>query len=352
MNILQSYTYQSDLELVAKNIDTNPLIGKKILITGASGLIGSALIDLLIWLNLHHNTKMDIYAAGRNPKQLAERFDKGQKTGVIPTAYDALQTVPFDFSADYVVHGAGNSSPDLYVSQPVDTIMGNVLGLYGLLQYASDNETQKMIYISSSEVYGKLDFCKYPIKETEIGWVDFMDLRSSYPVGKRAAESLCISYAHQYGSDISVVRPGHIYGPTSKENDRRVSSFFAWRAARGEDITLKSAGNQIRSYCYCLDCATAILTVLMYGQCMEVYNISNRNSVISIKELADLYSKAGGVQLKKEEATAREKEAFNPMDRSDLDGSRLESLGWRCLFNADIGTQHTVKILQECMAIN
>lgn len=352
MNIMQSYTYQSDLELAAGSIDINPLIGKKFLITGASGLIGSALIDLLIWLNLHHNTKMEIYAVGRNPKQLAERFNNGKKTGVIPTAYDALQTVPFDFSVDYVVHGAGNSSPDLYISQPVDTIMGNVLGLYGLLQYSSKYNIQKMIYISSSEVYGKLDYHQFPCNETTIGWVDFMDLRSSYPVGKRAAESLCISYAHQRGSNISVVRPGHIYGPTAKESDNRVSSLFARQAARGEDIILKSAGNQMRSYCYCLDCATAILTALMHGQCMEVYNISNRDSVISIKELAVLYSKAGSVKLKTEEASSREKEAFNPMDRSDLDGSKLESLGWRGLFNADIGTRHTIKILQECMAIN
>lgn len=352
MNIMQSYTYQSDLELAAGIIDISSLVGKRFLITGASGLIGSALIDLLIWLNLHHDTKIEIYAASRNPKQLEKRFDEGQKTGVIPTAYDALQTVPFDFSVDYVVHGAGNSSPDLYVSQPVDTIMSNVMGIYGLLQYFSNCDIKKIIYISSSEVYGKLDPHKFPCKETDIGWVDFMDLRSSYPVGKRAAESLCISYAHQHGSNISVVRPGHIYGPTSHESDNRVASLFARQAACGEDIVLKSAGNQIRSYCYCLDCATAILTVLMYGQCMEAYNISNRNSVMPIKELATLYSQAGCVKLRLEVASTREKEAFNPMDRSDLDGSKLESLGWRGLFDAVTGTQHTIKILQECMAIS
>lgn len=352
MNIMQSYTYQSDLELASGNIDISSLVGKRFLITGASGLIGSALIDLLIWLNLHHNTKMEIYAAGRNPKQLAERFNKGQKTGVIPTAYDALQTVPFDFSVDYVIHGAGNSSPDLYISQPVDTIMSNVLGLYGLLQYSSSYNIKKIIYVSSSEVYGRLDSHNFPCKETDIGWVDFLDLRSSYPVGKRAAESLCIGYAHQHERNISIVRPGHIYGPTAKENDGRVSSLFARQAACGEDITLKSAGNQIRSYCYCLDCATAILTILIYGKCMEAYNISNKNSVISIRELAALYSEAGGVKLKTKEASSREKEAFNPMERSDLDGSKLELLGWRGLFNAVTGTQHTIKILQECMAIN
>ncbi|WP_230687693.1 NAD-dependent epimerase/dehydratase family protein, partial [Streptococcus pneumoniae] len=82
-----------------------------------------------------------------------------------------------------------------------------------------------------------------------------MSVRSSYASSKRATETLCVSFASEYGIKIMIVRPGHIYGPSAKDSDNRVSSFFMTEAIAGRDIVIKSTGSQLRSYCYSLDCA-------------------------------------------------------------------------------------------------
>ena len=150
--------------------------------------------------------------------------------------------------------------------------------------------------------------------------------------------------------DSVIVRPGHIYGPTAVPSDNRVSSAWAYAASRGEDITMKSNGSQIRSYCYCLDCASAILTVLLKGQCAKAYNISNQNSIISIKQMAEILSQEGHVILRMEVPSLAEKKSFNPMCNSSLDNEDLLVLGWNGIFSAKTGFDNTVKILREILA--
>jgi nucleoside-diphosphate-sugar epimerase len=117
--------------------------------------------------------------------------------------------------------------------------------------------------------------------------------------------------------------------------------------AYGEDITMKSDGKQIRSYCYCLDCASAILKVLLKGEKTHAYNISNPDSIISIHSMAEILASTAGVVLKMELPTDEEKKGFNPMSNSSLDSTELLSLGWKGLFDANRGFSHTVKILRE-----
>ena len=112
--------------------------------------------------------------------------------------------------------------------------------------------------------------------------------RNSYSISKCAAETLCASYYDEYGVDSVIIRPGHIYGPTAQETDNRVSSAWAYCVARGKDIVMKSDGSQIRSYCYCLDSASAILKVMLKGSPVKAYNISNPTSIISIKQMAEV----------------------------------------------------------------
>ena len=158
---------------------------------------------------------------------------------------------------------------------------------------------------------------------------------------------MCVSYADEYKVEAVIIRPGHIYGPTAVESDNRVSSTWAYDVARGKDIVMKSDGNQIRSYCYCLDSASAIITVLLKGENVHAYNISNPNSIISIREMAEILAKSAGVQLKTELPTEAEKKGFNPMSNSSLDSTQLLELGWKGLFNAERGFSHTVEIIKE-----
>ena len=144
-----------------------------------------------------------------------------------------------------------------------------------------------------------------------------------------------------------IVRPGHIYGPTANESDNRVSSMWPFAVAKGEDIIMKSEGLQIRSYCYCLDCASAIITVLLRGRSATAYNISNPDSIISIRELAEQLAESADVNLRIELPTKEERKSFNPMSNSSLDSTELIKIGWKGLFDAKKGLSHTVSILKE-----
>lgn len=339
MSILQSKIYQKDIEKVLKSIAQLEILrNKKILITGATGLVCSAIVDLLISSNLN----ITIYAAGRSECKVKKRF--ADKVKYI--RYDATKSISFDIDIDIIIHGASNATPNLYVEQPIETMLANITGIYNLLEYSRLKNIEKVIYISSSEIYGNKEKNE-PFKETQYGYVDLLSPRSSYSVGKRAAETMCASYKSEYGIDFNIVRLGHIYGPSANINDRRISSDFMYKSALGESLILKSDGRQMRSYCYSLDCASAILTVLIKGVSGEAYNISNKNSVISIRQMAEYCSVLGNVGLKFDLPSKNEALAFNPMDNSSLDGKKIEILGWHGLFDAKEGILHTIQILKE-----
>ncbi len=350
MSIYDSKLWISDLD---ESIDILPelgeIAGKNIMITGCTGLICSAVIDVIIRWNETHDTQIiTILAAGRNEERIRKRF----------TPYDAehwFKIVPFDAASlnnsldipcDYIIHGASNASPNKIVKEPVETMLSNFWGMKMLLDYAKNNSVKRVLYISSSEVYGKKNDDK-PYHNDEYGYIDLLNPRNSYSVGKRATETLCAAYADEYGVDSVIIRPGHIYGPTALESDNRVSSAWAYAVAHGENVVMKSDGAQIRSYCYCLDSATAILKALIRGVTIHAYNVSNPNSIVTIRDMAEILVKSSGVELILEFPTAEEKKGFNPMSNSSLDSTELLSLGWRGLFDAERGFSHTVKILKE-----
>lgn len=349
MAIYDNKQWISDLDEV---ISAFPLISeledKAVFITGATGLICSAVIDLLIRYNETHKKKIRILAAGRSQEKMTFRF--GRYSGedyFVYIPYDASKPdIQFDFACDYIIHGASNASPDQIVKEPVETMLCNFFGMNSLLDYAKKCDAKRVLFISSSEIYGKKQD-QFPYREEEYAYIDLLNYRNSYSVSKRAAETLCASYASEYSVDSVIVRPGHIYGPTASSADKRVGSAWALAAARGEDIVMKSDGAQIRSYCYCLDCASAILTVLIKGKNCCAYNISNPDSIISIKQMAELLSEYGKVKIQKELPLDKEKKSFNPMSNSSLNSSALQLLGWHGLFDAKRGFEHSVEILRS-----
>lgn len=343
--IMNSSLWRNDLdEIITSLPELDELSGSSVLITGAGGLICSALSDLLIRYNETHKDTITIYAAARNNNKTAKRFGEYSFRDYFKyVQYNALKenTLP---RADYVIHGAGNSYPASFTAQPAETMMSNILGLKSLLDY-SLGHTRRVIYISSSEVYGqRAENNTLPFTESDYGYVDILSPRSCYPMSKRAAETLCASYASEFGIEASIVRPGHVYGPSASESDNRVSSAFAWSAARGNDIVMKSSGDQLRSWCYCLDCASGILKVMMKGRSVCAYNIPGE--VLSIRGMSEILAEAGGVRLIRECASEIERRAFNPMNNSSVNGARLEALGWHNLFTARRGLKHTVEILK------
>jgi len=348
MNILNNELYLEDLALVINEFSDlfSKLENKKILITAAGGLIPSAVVDLCIRYNEKTKNKIQLLCAARDKEKLIKRFLPYSNNDYFTYInYDATKQNDFDFDCDYIIHAASNASPNFISEQPVETMVSNFNGLKELLDFAKNKNVINTLFISSSEIYGKKETPE-PYREDDYGYIDILNPRNSYPISKKAGETLCISYSEEYNIHINIVRPGHIYGPSAKKSDARVGSSFAYLAAEGKDIVMKSDGSQIRSYCHSLDCASAILYILVNGENAEAYNISNPNSIMSIKELAQLYAEAGNVNLIIQEASTEEKAIFNPMHNSSLNSDKLINLGWKGLFDKDRGTMNTVKILK------
>ena len=318
------------------------LSGRTILLTGATGLIGSAIADILFSLNERRKAGMQILLAGRSEKRMAKRFPFG---GYRFIPYDALDGEIHVNEADYIIHAASPADPASYAKAPVETMLANILGMKTLLDWAKGKRT-RILYISSSEVYGKKSG-NQPYKESDYGYVDDLNPRSCYPASKRAAETLCASYQKEYGVDFVIARPGHIYGPGITDTDSRASAQFTRNVLAGEDIVMKSAGTQLRSYCYSLDCASAILTILTDGASGEAYNISNPASVVTIREVAVTFAKAAGRKIIFENPSDEEAAGYNMMDNSSLDAEKLKALGWRARYDIRSGVARTVEILRE-----
>ncbi len=337
--------YKNDLLTGHDVPNIGKLNGKGVLITGAGGLICSALIDQLMMLNDMYQYNIRVYAAGRNKEKLEKRF-LHWKNRIHFVEYDSTKTFTSAIPFDYIVHGASPSSPYAYSTQPVETMLANLVGIDNLLQIVKKNGHGRLLYISSSEVYGKKEGSQ-PYSEEDYGYVDILNSRACYPSSKRAAETLCAAYRKEYGVDFVTVRPGHIYGPTMVDSDNRAASEFLREARQGADIVMKSAGQQMRSYCYVIDCTNAILAVLLNGVSGEAYNISNPQSVVTIRDFAECVAKECDVKVVFENATDSEKASYNLMDNSSLTSEKLAGLGWKGMFDLQAGIKSTLGALKK-----
>ena len=340
--------YDEELQMAADSLDLSDLYGKSILITGCNGLICSAIVDMLIYANRFLHADITIYLAALTEEETQERFAPFYHESYLHYVhYNALEPVAFPFPVDYIIHGASNAHPAAYLKEPVETLLANVTGIKELLDYAKNVQAKRVLYISSSEVYGQKNAPDEPYQESDYGFVDLLNPRACYPSGKRASETLCSAYYAEYGIETLIVRPGHIYGPTVTSFDTRATAQFTRDILEGRNIIMKSAGTQLRSYCYGTDCASAILTVLLHGKPAEAYNISNRNSVVSIRQIAEAFAEYAGCQVVFENASDAEQKSYNLMDNSSLHAEKLEALGWKALFSLEEGARRTIELMRK-----
>ena len=311
-------------------------------------MVCSSVVDIIVWLNRHKGAEIKLCLAGRSKERIIKRFYRVLTQNEFQfIQYDATKPQYLDLSVDYIIHGASNANPAIFAKEPVETLLGNIIGLKSVLDAAMLNKKSRLLYISSSEVYGiKPDGGMRPYKEDEYGYIDILNPRACYPNGKRTAETLCAAYAQEYGVDFVTVRLGHIYGPSITNADSRASAAFTRDVVAGRNIVMKSDGAQLRSYCYTLDCASAILTVLINGKSLEAYNISNRESIVSIRDMANELSKAGSVKVVFENPSDAETRSYNLMKNSGLDSTKIELLGWKAVFDLREGAKRTIQFYQ------
>lgn len=325
------------------------LEGASLLVTGATGLIGTCLIDLLMEHNRESGRKpVEIWALGRSRERLRRRFaDYEGEAAFHFLIQDICTPLPPDRGFSYIINGASNAHPAAYSSDPVGTILTNVQGLSSLLAHAVQHGTRRVLEISSVEIYGQNRGDAMCFSEEYCGNIDCNTVRAGYPESKRVCEALCQAYRKQYGLAVCIARPSRVYGPTMLEADNKATAQFIRHAVQGENIVLKSSGKQRYSYTYALDAATAFLTILLRGEDGEAYNIADSRSTLTLMELAEKAAHLGSSRVIHAAASPTEDAGFSHLENGVMDAGKLQALGWRAATGIDDGLSRTVRILRE-----
>ena len=326
--------FQEDMNLIDSNtnIDWNKLKNKTIFLTGATGLIGSTIIKALFYANETKQLDIHVIALVRNKAHAEKRFAKFISSGVLSLIEGNVENVP-EFSSEihYIIHGASQTSSKAFVINPVETLQTALYGTSNLLDLAQQKKVLGFIFLSSMEVYG------YPTKghkvtETEIGSLTSLNPRNSYPIGKIACESLCVSYAKEYNLPCKIIRLTQTFGPGVSYDDGRIFAYFARCVKEKKNIILKTLGETERSYLYTVDAALAILTVLLNGRAGKAYNAADKASYCSISEMATKIADAYDIKVEYD-LEDHETNGFADTLYMNLDTSALEELGWTPMCN-------------------
>lgn len=347
-NLFHNSLYEEDIGYTAGlDLQWDKLKDSSVLITGAGGLVGSFLTDVLMWRNQNAGMNCKIYAMGRNKSYAQERFAQYWVSPLFTfLAHDITDKLEMKECFDYIFHLASNTHPIAYATQPISTIATNVMGTDNLLRYAVDHDTRRFLFASSNEIYGENRGDTEFFTEEYCGYINCNTLRAGYPESKRCGEALCQAYMRENGVDIVIPRLTRSYGPTLLQSDTKAMSQFIRKAVSGEDIVLKSEGNQYYSYTYVVDAVSGLLTVLLKGESGGAYNIADEKSDIRLKDLALIIAEMCGRKLVFEIPDSTEKSGYSTATKARLDGSKLKNLGWEMKYDIPAGIERTISILK------
>lgn len=355
--IIEDKNYLEDIKAVAENkiLNFEKMKDKTILLTGATGLINSFLVDVLMYRNKIYDNNIKIYMLSRNEEKILSRFkyyslEKQSENNIGNLIYiigDVCEKFTFDINFDYIIHGASNTHPLAYSSDPIGTITTNIIGLNNLLDYNKNNQNSRVFLMSSVEIYGenKKDVDKFD--ENYLGYINCNTLRAGYPESKRTCEALAQAYISKYDMDIVIGRFSRIYGPTMQINDSKALSQFIKNAVNDQDIILKSKGEQYFSYCYVADAVSAMLKILFDGKTGEAYNISDDESNIKLKDLAQILASINNKSVIFEIPDEQERKGYSTATIAILDSKKINDLGWKADYDIESGIKNTVKIIKR-----
>ncbi len=340
-NINNNVLYKEDISsILSLNCDWMTFKNKVFLITGATGLIGTVLIDMLLLLNKKFELNMTLLLISRHEKE-------SKDANVIYIKHDICNTFDYASRIDYIIHLASNTHPQQYAENPVETITTNIFGTYNLLNLAKNNSGCRFLSVSSVEIYGEnKNPNKIEFSENDMGYLNCNTARAGYCESKRTAESLCQSFHSQYGVDFVTARLCRCYGPTLKADDTKALSQFLRNALNKQNIVLKSDGCQYYSYLYASDAASALLYLLLKGETGEAYNVSDKNSDIHLKDLAQLIAVNSNTEVIFELPNEIEKKGFSKATTAVLDSKKINELGWHACYTIQQGISRTLRIMQ------
>jgi len=306
--------------------------GSKIMITGATGLIGSSIIHCINELNNRYEANIQMIALVRNVEKAKSIFNNEK---IIVKSYDLEKPINLDdVYVDYIFHCACPTSSKFYIENPVELIKTSVQGSISILDYALKHSIKGMVYLSSCEVYGSVGNDDVEFDEDYSGYVNPIDVRSGYPQSKRLVETLCHSYYKEYKVPVIIARLTQTFGAGVSIEDNRVFAQFSKSAVKNEDIIMHTLGNSAKPYCYTTDVVNALFYLLIKGTFGEAYNVANSSSYITIKKLAELIAKRYSTisQVKVHEL---ENMGYAPVTKLRMSTKKLTDLGWQPYYSLE-----------------
>ena len=332
--------YREDIRNILSTKGIEALRGQRILITGATGMVGTMLIDALMQVE-----GVRVIAVGRNKAKAEARLGAHfANERFCFMEHDVCQPFDSDLKADYILPMASNTHPLAYSQYPIETMMINLKGAEHALNLAHETGAT-VVYTSTNEVYGNAvgdeDF-----SEDYNGRLTLGNARACYNESKRSAEALCQSYIAEKGVKVKIARLCRIFGPTMLMSDSKASSQFIKKALEGEDIVLKSEGKQYFSYTYVADAVIGLLTVMLHGENGVAYNVSSDKTNISLRDFAQLCAECVGRKVVFDLPSETESKGFSVAMRAILSNERIKKIGFIGKYDIKDAIRRTVEVLK------
>lgn len=342
-NILDLPPYIEELDTIASMHDFSRLENASVMISGATGMLGSFLVDLLM-----HVGGIHVVALGRSRAKANSRFPYHFDSPFFSfVECDVSHPIPGDINVDFIIHAASTTHPVAYATEPIGTVTSNVLGTMNLLDYGISHGMKRFVFLSSVEVYGENRGDVERFDEEYCGYINSNTLRAGYPESKRLCESLCQAYRKQFGCEIVIPRIARSFGPTMRMSDTKAIAQFIKKGLAGEDIVLKSEGTQLYTYTYTPDAVSGILACMLQGEDGEAYNVAFNGGDITLRDLASEIASICNVDVVFDIPDATERAGYSTATKALLDCSKIETkLRWHNQYSITKGLQRTMDQLR------
>ena len=254
------------------------------LITGSKGLVGTALIQWLLYENEINHSNISIIASTRTPDSFHDFVESTDN--IEYCMFGEEERFTKDRKIDFIVHAAAEPNNSYHLIKPINTLDVIVNATEKILKIA-DNKKSNVVYLSSEAVYGHVDL-DFPIHEDYFGAINSLDLKNTYALGKAIAEMYCKAYASERKLNIKILRPAVIQGLYQSYDMYPINAEILRCLVESRDIIFKSNGETKKCIVYSLDVVSAILFLLEKGVSGEAYNVTNPDTYMSVKEWAQI----------------------------------------------------------------